>query len=58
MGKEVIPIKYDGVRDFKDGMAVVKFNNHWALIDKTGKEVFVSEYDGINSLSNGFTLVV
>ena len=36
---EIVPPKYDEVRDFHDGLAMVGLNGKWGFIDKTGKEV-------------------
>lgn len=38
-GKVVIPMKYDGVEDFKGGKATVYKGDYTITIDKTGKEI-------------------
>ncbi|MCO5248407.1 MAG: WG repeat-containing protein [Chitinophagales bacterium] len=38
-GKEIIPLKYDWVENFKNGKAKVGLNGRELYIDKTGKEV-------------------
>ena len=47
---EVVPYKYDDVRDFSDGMAAVAVrvaegHYKWGFIDKTGKEIVPCKYD-------------
>ena len=37
--KEIIPLKYDDIWSFNEGLSVVKLNGKWGYIDKTGKEV-------------------
>lgn len=43
---------------FCGNLAVVKKNNKWGCIDKTGKTVIPFEYDKINMYNNGFLIVV
>ena len=38
-GKEITPIKYDVLGQFKDGRALVELNRKFGYIDTTGKEV-------------------
>ena len=38
-GKVIIPIKYQSVYNFSEGLAMVKLNNRWGAIDKTGEVV-------------------
>lgn len=66
-GKEVIPMKYNGAGDFKNGVAVVALNtdkrvNYWyetkkGLIDKTGKELTSIKYDDMGEFIDGLALV-
>ncbi|MES2838209.1 MAG: WG repeat-containing protein [Bacteroidota bacterium] len=52
-GKEIIPIKYDGIEyeayyDSLDRpLHKVKLNNKWGIIDNEGKEYFQIKYDSI-----------
>src|SRR6185503_10002846 len=46
-GKLVIPMKYQQVKYFEKGRALVKLNNKWGIIDKTGKELAPLKYDTI-----------
>ena len=54
-GKEVIPLKYDFVKPFSEGLAVVAiheplpqgilFPTKYGFVDKTGKEIVPPKYD-------------
>lgn len=67
-GKEVIPCKYDNVRDFSEGLAVVNIGGEfgtslvlggkYGYIDTTGKEVVPLRYDDANDFSEGLAPVV
>ena len=52
-GDSLIPLeaKYDFVRDFKDGLACVKIDGKWGVIDSKGKELFHPVYDYITDFS-------
>ena len=45
--------KYDFVRDFKDGLACVKVDGKWGVIDTTGKVLFHPVYDYITDFEYG-----
>lgn len=52
-GKVVIPAKYDDVTKFSEGVAIVKKDGKWIIIDKTGKtiakcEELLNDYGHIN----------
>ena len=52
-GKEIIPLKYDGIDNFsKDGLAKVTLNGKDGFIDKTGKEIIPVKYDYIDDLKD------
>ncbi|CAD7289090.1 hypothetical protein LMG8286_01642 [Campylobacter suis] len=36
-GKVVVPLQYDGARDFSEGVAWVQIFDKWIMIDKNGK---------------------
>jgi len=55
--REVIPCKYDAVYSFSGGVARVKINNKWGLIDRNGKQITGCKYDKIDSFSNGLARV-
>jgi hypothetical protein len=40
-------VKYDQVREFKNGFAAVKLNEKWGFIDTTGKEIGNIKYDKV-----------
>ena len=56
-GKEVIPLKYDFVIGFKDGLTLVKLDGKSGYIDKNGKEVIPVKYDDVNYFSGGLARI-
>ncbi len=64
-GKEVVPLKYDEVRPFTNGFAIVAVSPVYAdygykkygFIDKTGKEITEIKYDEVKPFSEGFAIV-
>ena len=58
-GKEVIPCKYDGAKNFSEGLAAVELNGKYGFISKTGKEVIPGKYDRVDSsgFHEGFAAV-
>ena len=57
-GEIVIPQKFDWAFAFKDGLARVKFNNQWALIDSSGEIVANLYYvDDMLDFSEGLAVV-
>ena len=56
-GEIVIPLKYDYVDHFREGLAPVKLNGKWGRIDKTGKEVIPLKYDDTWPFREGLAYV-
>lgn len=60
-GNEIVPLKYEYIDDFYDGMAMVKSDNQIGFINTAGKEVIPTQYttgifDGIEVWSeNGYS---
>lgn len=56
-GKEVIPLIYENSRDFDNGYALVKKDDHWGVINTQGEVVIPFKYKTHNSrsTSNGLT---
>ena len=59
---EVVPCKYDDVRNFSEGLAAVCVGDpydggKWGFIDKTGKEVIPCKYDDVRNFSEGLAAV-
>lgn len=67
-GQEVVPCKYDNVRSFSEGLAVVNVGGKFGIslvsggkygyIDTTGKEVIPLRYDDANDFSEGMAPVL
>ncbi len=48
-GQEVVPCRYDEVRDFEYGgpMAAVQLGGKWGFVDEEGQEVVPCRYDEV-----------
>ena len=51
-GNEIIPLTYNRVEPFNEGLAAAQKNGKWGFIDKTGKEIipFIYDSEKIDSL--------
>ena len=49
--------KYDYKSEFSDGIAMVKLNDKWGYIDKTGREIIPIQYDNCDKFSEGIARV-
>ena len=56
-GDLVIPAKFDDLRDFKNGQALVNFQGKWGVIDAQGNYLVQPAYLDIHDFENGFYLV-
>ena len=59
-GREIVPIIYDYLGEFKDGLAVIQLNAKCGFIDKTGKQIVPIIYDSFGqtkSFSDGLAEV-
>ncbi|OHT24063.1 hypothetical protein A3Q29_05205 [Providencia stuartii] len=56
-GYEVIPLHYENARNFDNGYALVKKDNHWGVINKQGDIIIPFKYSSHNSLSSTNGLV-
>ncbi len=56
-GKVIVPLKYDEVKDFKEGLAVVKLDKKYGCINPSGKEVIPLIYDDAYAFSEGLLKV-
>ena len=52
-GELSIPLQYDNVNSFYDGIAEVEHNNKWGFIDKKGEVVIPLMYEGVRYSSLG-----
>ena len=52
-GKEVIPVKFEEARDFKDGLARVKLKGKWGMIDKLGRIIIPIKQDYVYDVHFG-----
>ena len=55
--REVIPLQYDHIDSFDEGLARVKVNDKWGFIDKKGKEVIPLQYDRVDFFNGGLAKV-
>jgi hypothetical protein len=57
----VIPLKYDFVRYFSDGLAAIRIgdwgNGKWGFVDENGIEVVPVKYDDVVDFSDGLAKV-
>ena len=56
-GEEVVPPKYDDVRDFHKGFARVKLGDKWGYVNTQGEEVVRPKYNEVYGFYNGFSKV-
>lgn len=54
----VVPPSYEIARDFINGFAMVKKNNLWTFIDKTGKEITPPKYEYVGLFNEGLAPVI
>ena len=61
---EIVPPKYDRVKDFSEGLAAVELgideqglDGKWGFIDTTGKEVVPCQYSEVGNFSEGLAAV-
>lgn len=52
-----LPLCYDEVRDYQDGMAVVRLNGKYSVVDREGKLLFDFGYESVRLLESGLLLV-
>lgn len=56
-GELKIPLTYDAMNEFSEGLSIVSLNNKYGCIDKAGKVVIPIQYDGMGSFSEGWAPV-
>lgn len=65
-GREVVPCRYDGAKDFSDGLAQVMIKEEgeyglirerWGYIDQTGKEIIPCQYSTASKFVDGYAVV-
>jgi hypothetical protein len=54
--KIIIPIQFEEVMPFEEGLAKVKMNGTWGMIDKNGREIIKCQFSEIQSFKSGFCL--
>lgn len=57
VGREVIPIDYDYIYSFSEGLAEVKSNGKSGFVDKTGRVVIPLKYDSAKAFLEGLAQV-
>jgi hypothetical protein len=55
--EEIVPIRADLITCFKDGIASMKINNEWILIDSLGQVYTKDRYKNTKLLDNGYAQV-
>ncbi len=55
--EEIVPVRADLITCFKDGIASMKINNEWILIDSLGQVYTKDRYKNTKLLDNGFAQV-
>src|SRR5881396_3724101 len=56
-GKVVIPLQFDDVRDFHEGLALVKTGEKKLFIDTSGRVVIEAKYDIVQDFFEGLAAV-
>ncbi|EAI7263009.1 WG repeat-containing protein, partial [Campylobacter lari] len=56
-GDFIIKPQYDEVRDFHNGLSVVKFNDKYGFINKNGDFIIKPQFDYIGNFKKGLAIV-
>ncbi|KIO44235.1 WG repeat-containing protein [Sanguibacteroides justesenii] len=56
-GEEIVAYKFDGAKDFKEGVAVVRMGNGYGFINTKGKIVIPLKYEQAESFQYGLAIV-
>ncbi|MBA3679833.1 MAG: WG repeat-containing protein [Bacteroidetes bacterium] len=56
-GTILVEPKYEDIRSYAGGLAIVKLNSKYGAIDITGKEIVVPKYEDMNNFQNGVCVV-
>ncbi|WP_029269375.1 WG repeat-containing protein [Flavobacterium sp. KJJ] len=54
---EIIPVKYDQIKDFHGDFAAVSLNNKWGFVDSNGNEIIPLKYDCAQDFNYGLAAV-
>ena len=57
MGDEIIPVQYDEISNFIDGVARVSKNGRYGFVNTLGQEFITTIYDSATAFSNGLAVV-
>jgi hypothetical protein len=57
MGEIIVPVEYDRVRHFRDGLAAVRKNSMWGFVNTRGEVIVPIEYDEVRDFDNGLAAV-
>ena len=55
-GEVEVPLKYDRVEQFKNGMACVRINSNWGAVDREGNLVIEPKYDEVFEFVGDFAI--
>ena len=53
----ILPLEYDSIENFSEGLARVEQEGKWGFIDKNGKVVIPIEYDDVTDFGKGIVRV-
>lgn len=56
-GELVVPIEYEDIKNFSEGLAGVKLGNKWGYIDEKGSVKVGFNFDEVENFQNGLALV-
>src|SRR5258708_10520530 len=56
-GRIAIPLQFDSVNDFHEGLALVTSNGKMMFIDTTGKIILTPQFDIVNNFAEGLAAV-
>lgn len=52
-GNEIVPLKYDYVKEYREGLVGVRSNWRYGFVDKTGVEVIPCKYEDVDDFRDG-----
>lgn len=56
-GRLAVPLKYEDVKPFRDGLAAVKSNGLWGFVNKEGREIVPPQFAWAGDFNHGYARV-